>query len=307
MWSELRSENIFRTDVVSLGKIGLQWMGELSFGALKGTTATRSLLDTAPLDELLKTQLPFNQIQQQVEAGHLHGVAITALDYKTSTAVTFVQGHADIQMWERSRRFSETARLNSDHVMASSAIPLLFPPVPLGDRWFGDGCIRNQTPCSPALHMGAEQLFVIGVRKLSDTADDYRAKQQKTSPSVARVINVLLNSVLLDGIETDIERLVRLNALVDRIPADHQANLNFRKIGCVWIHPTDDIGNLAAGMASKLPRIIRYLLKGLGPLDDASEIVSYLLFEPDFCRKLIEMGYQDGMSRKDSIESFLLS
>lgn len=307
MWSEISSDQVFKTDAISLGKIGLQWMGELSFGALKGTTPTRSLLDTSPLLDLIKHNLEFSKIQANIESNALHALAITALDYRTSNAITFVQGEESIKNWERSRRKSEKCKIDPEHILASSAIPLLFPPIQVDERWFGDGCVRNQTPCSPALHLGAEQLFVIGVRKLSDTADDLRALQLKSSPSVARVINVLLNSILLDGIEVDIERMKRVNDFLDRVPDSIHENLNFKKINYVWIHPTEDIGNIASRMSSKLPRVIRYLLKGLGPLEDASEIISYLLFEPEFCSKLIEIGYQDGMADKMNIEKFLLS
>lgn len=309
MWSGLTSDQIFKTDAVSLGKIGLQWMGELSFGGITGTTASRSLLDTSPLHNLIKHNLEFSKIQSHIDSGVLHALAITALDYRTSTAITFVQGQsqgpAQIKNWQRARRRSELSKIRSEHILASSAIPLLFPPVQLDERWFGDGCVRNQTPCSSALHIGAEKLFVIGVRKQNDTADDLRAMQLKSSPSVARVINVLLNSVLLDGVEVDIERLNKINEFLSRVPEDMHAKLNFKKVDYIWIHPTEDIGAIAASMSSKLPRVIRYLLKGLGPLEDASEIVSYLLFEPQFCTKLIEHGYQDGMAQKLSIEEFL--
>lgn len=308
MWSSLESERVFKTDAISLGRIGLQWMGELSFGALKSQTSpTRSLLDTEPLHDLLKENLRFSQIQKNIDEENLYAVAVTALDYKTSTAITFVQGQPSIKMWERSRRKAESATLSAQHIMSSSAIPLLFPPIHQDDKWFGDGCIRNQTPCSPALHLGAEKLFVIGVRKQSETEDDVRAKNKKDIPSLARVVNVLLNAVMLDGIELDIERMRRINEFVERVPENLREKLNFKKVDYVWIHPTQDIGAIAAEMSSKLPRVIRYLLKGLGPLDDAAEILSYLLFEPQFCSRLIEIGYQDGLSQKTLIEEFLLS
>lgn len=306
MWSGLKSESVFRTDAATLGKIGLQWVGELSFGALKGTTPTRSLLHTDPLNELLKNNLELSRIQKNIDDGSLYALALTALDYRTSTAITFVQGHPDVPLWERSRRRAERAQIKVEHVMSSSAIPLLFPPIQMGERWFGDGCIRNQTPLSAALHMGASQLFVIGVRKQDETADDLRAKNLKTTPSVARVINVLLNSVMLDGVEVDIERLNRINEFLKKVPEEHQAKLNFKKVDYVWVHPTYDVGALAYTMSSRLPRLIRYLLKGLGPLDDAAEIISYLMFEPEFCTKLIELGYQDGLTQREAIEQFLL-
>jgi NTE family protein len=306
LWSQLTSEQIFLTDAATLGKIGLQWMGELSFGAIKGTSPSRALLDTQPLWGLLRDNLEFSKIQKHIDEGDLYSVALTALDYRTSTAITFVQGNPQLKMWERTRRHAERTHIKAEHVMASSAIPLLFPPIQMEDRWFGDGCIRNTTPLSAALHMGATDLFVIGVRKQDNSLDDLRLKNTRSNPSVARVMNVLLNSVMLDGVEVDIERLNRINEFLNRVPPEHQDKLNFTRVESVWIHPTEDIGAIASQMASRLPRLIRYLLKGLGPLDDAAEIISYLMFEPEFCTKLIEIGYQDGMKQKDNIEAFLL-
>lgn len=301
LWSNLNSDQVFRTDAISLGRIGLQWMGELSFGALGGTSPTRSLLDTAPLADLIRNNLHFDKIDTQILDKKLYALAITGLDYKTSTAITFVHGQPNLPMWERTRRRSECASIRTEHIMASSAIPLLFPPIQIDDRFFGDGCVRNQTPCSPALHLGSQKLVVIGVRKQSDTSYEQRVKQSRSTPSVAKVINEILNSVLLDGVELDIERLNRINEFVNRVPEAHQKALNFKKVDYVWISPSQDIGAIAASLSTKLPRIIRYLLKGLGPLEDASEIISYLLFEPSFCQKLIEIGYEDGLRQKDEL------
>lgn len=305
MWGELHAEQVFRTDALSLGKIGLSWMGELSFGGLTGGNQSRSLLDTSPLSDLIRNNLEFSRIDQHIQSGLLHAVAVTALDYKTSNAITFVQGHPGIQHWVRSRRRSESAKLQTEHIVSSSAIPLLFTPGKINGHYYGDGCVRNSTPISPALHLGASDLLVIGVRKQDTTAYDLHVQKLNGPPSVARVVNVLLNSVLLDGIETDIERLNRINEFMSRLPEEHHEKLNFKKVNHVWVSPSEDIGAIAATMSSKLPRVIRYLLKGLGPLDDASEIISYLLFEPSFCSRLIEIGYKDGMKQAEEIEKFL--
>jgi len=305
MWSKIEADQVFKTDAVSLGKIGLQWMGELSFGGLSGSTPGKALLDTSPLKDLIAGNLDLSKIAQNIERKTLHSLAITALDYKSNNTITFVQGSPHVDMWERSRRKSERATIRPDHIMASSAIPLLFPPIPVDESYFGDGCLRNQAPLSPALHLGATRLFVIGVRKVSETADDQRALLSKGPPSVSRVINVLLNTVMLDSIELDIERLRRINEFMNRVPEEHHANLNFKKVEYTWIHPSEDIGAIAADMSARLPRVIRYLLKGLGPLEDASEIISYLLFDRKFCERLIEIGYEDAMRQADAIVDFL--
>lgn len=303
LWARLTSDQVFRTDAVSLGRIGLQWMGELSFGGLTGGTPGRSLLDTSPLGELIRNNMDFSGIQKNVASGALKALTITALDYRSSETVTFVQGDPSLPDWKKTRRHSEKTIIQADHVLASSAIPILFLPGQVKDRFFGDGCVRNTSPLQPALQLGADHIFVIGVRRNQEFMGVSSITSNK-GPSVARVINVLMNSILLDGIEVDHERLERINEFVRRVPEQYRDNLNFRMVNSFFIHPSEDIGALAAQMSSKLPRIVRYLLKGLGPLEEASELISYLLFEKEFTSRLIEMGYRDGMNMREEIRAF---
>ncbi|PWU21205.1 MAG: patatin family protein [Bdellovibrio sp.] len=305
LWSGIRSDEIFRSDVMSLGKIGFQWMGELSLGGWMGSTHGKSLLDTSPLYHLIERNIDFGRLQGLVDQGELVALALTALNYQTSVTTTFVHGDPKLPDWSRARRRSHKSFIRAEHVMGSSAIPLLFPAVAINGSFYGDGCVRNVAPMSPAIHLHADNLFVIGVRRTTLTADDRRAQHSVHPPSVARVANVLMNAVLLDGIETDMERLARVNGFMQQIPENMQGSLTFKKIANTWIHPSDDIGLLASSMSSRLPRLIRYLLKGLGPLDDASEIISYLLFEAEFCQKLIAMGYRDASRQETEIRRFL--
>lgn len=305
LWSQLTSDQIFYSDISSIGKIGFNWMKSVSVGAMAGAVPGQALLDTAPLRKLIQERLPFAKIQNNIDRGSLKALAITALDYQSSAAITFVQGQEDIPDWEKSRRRSEKSQITADHVMASSAIPLLFPPVGVDERHFGDGCIRNTAPCSPSIYLGSQKIMVIGVRRQSRTAYDHLMLQTHKSPTVGRVLNVLLNSVLLDGVEVDIERLLKINAMIDEIPSEVHSNIPYKKVDFVWISPSADIGAIAAEKHMKLPSIIRYLLKGLGSINDASEIVSYLLFDPSFCTQLIEIGYEDGMRQKEEIRKFL--
>lgn len=304
MWTKLTPDQIFYTSTLNIGKIGLGWLEELSFGALLGTTPGRSLLNTTPLRELLNKNINFQNIQTNIDKGHLHALALTAMDYQSSRGVVFVQGAPNSHSWNKARHHSEKTLISADHVLASSAIPMLFPSTPVDSRWFGDGCVRNQSPCGPALYLGAEKIMVIGVRRnsqiLLSQADETR---KVAAPSVARVLNVLLNSVMLDGVETDLERIRQINDFVDRLPKDQAKS--FRKVNFSFVSPSGDIGQMAFQKSSKLPRIIRYLLKGLGSMEDASEIISYLLFDPDFCTQLIELGFADGMKKREDIERFL--
>lgn len=305
LWSQLSADQVFHTDVMSMGKIGFKWMGELSLGAFTGTSPGRSLLNTAPLRNLIEKNMDFERLDHMIESGKLSALALTALDYRNSNTVTFVQGHPDLPDWQRNRRISEKTKIRTEHVMASSAIPMLFPPVKVGDNYYGDGCVRSIAPLSPAIHLGASHVFVVGVRKMGWTSDEARSKRSDSPPSVARVLNMIMNSVLMDGIEVDVERLMKINQFLDKVPVDARENLNFRPVNAAWVYPSEDLGHHAHLMASRLPRLIRYLLKGLGPLEDAAELISYLLFDPGFCRKLIDFGYVDGMNKAAEIRAFL--
>lgn len=307
LWSDLSAEQVFRTDIATMGKTGFKWVSDLSFGGFAGATPGRSLLDTTPLRSLIEDNMNYPRLDELISNGKLAALALTALDYPTSNTVTFVHGREDLPHWTRNRRYSEKAKITTDHVMASSAIPLIFPPVQVGGSFFGDGCVRSLAPLSPAIHLGASHVFVIGVRKMGWTSDEARARRGLTSPSVARIMNVIMNSVLLDGIEVDVERLLKINHFLSKVPEQSLENLNFRPVTVEWVYPTEDIGYHAHLMSSRLPRVIRYLLKGLGPLEDAAEIISYLLFDPEFCKKLIAFGYTDGLAKKEEIKKFLLS
>jgi NTE family protein len=304
LWGTLDADQVFKSDPLSLGRIGFKWMRDLPLGGMTGFSPGPSLLETAPLRELLQNNLDFAKIQSHIQSGVLKALAVTAVDYHSSMAATFIQGADDLNMWVRSRRFSERAVIHTEHIMASSAIPLLFPPIEINERHYGDGCLRNQAPLSPAIHLGAEKILVVGVRRHTDIEAPKR-KSAPPPPSLGRVINTLLNAVLLDNIELDVDRLKKINDFMGKIPRELHAQLNFRKIESVWVHPSIDIGQLAYDHAHKLPRFIRYLLRGLGPSEDSKEIISYLLFDPVFCQKLMDAGYEDAMAKKDEIERLL--
>ncbi|MBX2986455.1 MAG: patatin-like phospholipase family protein [Bdellovibrionaceae bacterium] len=302
LWSNLTTDDVFNSDAVHMGKIAMTWATELGFGALVGTTPGRALLDTGPLRQLLKKNLDTDGIARNLEAGHFDALAITAVSYAASNSVTFLQSRDDLAHWDKARRRSVKTAINVDHVMASSAIPLLFPPAQVDGGWFGDGCVRNLEPCSAALKLGADRLLVIGVRKRGGTIQEaYSIVQAAEAPSVARVVNLILNAVLLDGVERDIEYIERVNEFIRLTPEGNRGQFKYRAIEHAIVSPSADIGQIAAGKTSRLPRLVRYLIKGLGGLDDAAEIVSYLLFSPDFCQQLIEIGCQDAWAAEESI------
>ena len=302
LWSHLSSDQVFRTDVLSLGKIGFEWAKELSFGSITGSTPGKALLDTSPLRTLIEEKLELHKIARNIETGHLEALAITAMDYRDSTAVTFLETQNKSRSWVKPRKVSEETRITVDHVMASSAIPLLFPPIMADGRYFGDGCVRNTHPCSPAIYLGAEKLVIVGVRSQNTTAYDAHSMFEKKPPSTARVINVLLNSVLLDGVDLDVERIRKVNEMVHWIPESQKEKVPYKAMDYVWISPSKDIGAIATEKSRSLPKIIRFLIKNLGSVEEASEIISYLLFEKIFTSELIALGFEDGMNAKEQLK-----
>ncbi len=302
MWSRISAENVFRTDALSAGRSGLAFISDATIGALYRRKLARSLLDTTPLKRFIGKSINFAKISENVAAGHLSALAVTAMNYTDATSVTFVHSKTDTPLWTRSRRKAEQASIGTEHVMASAAIPMFFPPVRVNEHHYGDGCLRNSAPLSPAIHLGANRLLVVSVRRHDQNAAPIDGAIE---PSLARIIGVILNALLLDAIEVDMERLSRINQTLDFVSVSQRSNLQLRKVDYLWIRPSQDIGALAGELFDRLPRVIRYLVQGLGSSREASELTSYLLFDPDFCGQLVKMGYRDGHAQADAIRTFL--
>lgn len=302
MWRALTSEQVFRTDAFSLGRIGLKWLTDATFGSLKKRKQAKSLLDTSPLCELLEKHIRFERIPEHIAAGRLGGFAVTALNYSTSHSISFVDARSEYQTWDRTRRRSEATTIGVNHVMASAALPLFFPPVAVDDGFFGDGSLRNTAPLSPAIHLGAGKVIVISVRRPEE-----KAKFVSTGgePSIARVLGVMLNALMMDATEFDMERLQRINSTLTHVPSSIRNDLHLRRIDSLWLRPSEDIGFLASGQFDKLPPVVRYLMAGIGNSKESSELTSYLLFDPEYCGKLVELGYKDGWAQVDEIRAFL--
>lgn len=296
LWSQISSDQVFKTDFLSLNKFSLGLFGERKLN---------SVLETAPLRDLINEHCNFDKIKKNLEQEIIDSVIITANNYGHSSAISFIQTNENNIAWKESRRQAEHAIINADHIMASSAIPMLFPPIRIGNQFYGDGCVRNNTPCSPSIRMGAEKLFVIGVRQQlgAETSTTIGTETEK-APSMIRILNTLLNAVLLDSVEQDVMRIQRINQLTHQTEGKKKNSSGLKEIPALCISPSQDIGEIARSHAHRLPRLLRMTISAFGSLDDASEILSYLLFEPNFCKQLIEMGYSDAMDSKSQIKKF---
>ncbi len=302
LWSGIHADQVYRTDVGSLGSIGLRWVRDLTFGGLVGGVKGKSLLDTAPLRRLLAAHFSQEQLSARVADGTVRAVAVAATDLYSGSGVLFVDGAPELHLWTRSHWSVERTELGVSHLMASSAIPVFFPSVKIGSRHFGDGCIRNTTPLAPAIQLGADRIVAIGVRGLPrPSVDDGR---RRPAPTLAHVAGVLLDAVLLDAIEADIEHSARINTSVLRCGGPGGDAEPFREIQVLWLRPSRSVGALAAEFADHIPAIVRYLLRGLGSEEATHELASYLLFDATFCGKLVELGRADVHASRGAIEHF---
>ncbi len=302
LWVSININQVIRTDLRSLSNIGLKWATDIiSSGALRKQRAN-CLLDTKPLFSLLTEQIDFEQIKKNQRSGLLETLTVSATDYDNSENVTFVHSMHSYTPWRRMRRLSQSALITVDHVCASAAIPLFFAPVSIDGHAFGDGCLRNTAPLSAAVHLDADALIVVGVQY---TPENPALTQSRAidgeSTSIAQILSVLLNSVMLDGVGTDVERLNRINNTLRLIPENDRPKAGLRIVEHLHISPTEDIAKIAAQEYEKLPRSLRYLVEGLGNREDVANLSSYLLFVSSFCSRLVNLGYDDGKRKKAEI------
>lgn len=291
VWANLRCETVFRVGPSSLlrGVAGL-------LGRLDSEGRPRALLDVTPLETLLAGTLDFDAVRDHLAAGRLGALSITASSYTTGSSVSFFDGAEPIAPWTRARRYGRRTTLGVEHVLASCAIPLLFPPRVIGDEAFGDGAVQDLAPLSAALHLGADKILVIG---LSDPPQVGRPTGAPAIPSLAQIGGRLFDAVFLDALEADLERLDRFNAALGGRDAGAG---DLRRIETLVIRPSRDLGTLAARHLQAFPRFTRLLLARLGAGKAPNALLaSYLLFEKLYCRDLMRLGWHDAMAQADAL------
>lgn len=306
VWANFRSEQVFRTDSLTMLKSSLHWLAAIVLGGL-GRHNPKSLLDNDPLRALLSRNIRFPRIQSSIDRGHLDALAITAAGYSSARSVTFFQAAAGTRAWQRTRRIGLRCAINLDHLMASIAVPLIFPPTCIRGEYFGDGAMRHSTPLSPAVHLGADRILVIGIRdETADPAADPHA--QPTYPSFGHIAGYMLDTLFLDGLYSDLERLTRINDIIDSVPVEARSGpaAKMRPIDTMIIVPSEDIREIAADARKAVPLPLRLIMKGLGGPDRGERrLLSYLLFESEFTRALVDLGYHDAMQVRDQLQAFV--
>ena len=303
-WNGLSLDQVFHTDVFSLTTTAARWVVALGSAGTPVVSNVRGLVDTAPLGTFLSRAIDLAGIEENLAASRLRALALTATSYATGEAVTFVQGQPGVPTWRRAMRRGVRAQITIDHLMASSAIPLVFPAVRIDGDYYGDGALRQTAPLSPAIHLGADRLLAIAVEQSpaqtpsADVGGDY--------PPPARVIGLLFHSIFLDRLDADVERLERINALIDALPPGRTPPDGLRKVECRVIRPSRNVGRMAAQVAHHLPRAVRLLLRGVGAhRTENAGLVSYLMFEQPFLNQLMGLGYEDAAAQWPALARFL--
>jgi NTE family protein len=303
VWANFRSEQVFHVDKGHMLRAGAHWVLALVSGGLV-LAPPKSMLDNSPLRELLGVHVDCEGIRRSIARGHLRAFALCSTSYSTGRSVAFFDGVDSIRDWSRVQRIGCRTQLTIDHLMASAAIPLLFPPIRVGEDYFGDGAMRQIHPLSPAIHLGADRLLIIGVRQRRAAGVTVASDRLHTlMPTPGEIFGYMLDTLFTDQIYGDLEQLERINTLVHSAP---QATHGERIIETLMLAPSVDPREIAARHAKEMPSGLRALLRVIGGRDASGyQLASYLTFESGYTRELIALGYSDAMEARSALGAFM--
>lgn len=314
IWRHFRTEQVYRSDSIGVIRTGARWLSMMSLGwmiARWRKARPRSLLDNSPLDVLLATLIDTKRLKQVMQDGHVQALAVTASSYSSGMHVTFYDAVKEIVPWSRSQRLAIKSDIGVPHLLASSAIPFVFPAVPLVMEkhleYFGDGSMRQSAPISPAVHLGAQRILVVGAGRMHEPPSE--RPNSGEYPNLAQIAGHALSNIFLDALAVDVERLQRINSTLSLLPLEARARTSLRPIEVLVIAPSKRLDDIAAKHLHSLPAPVRTLLRGVGVSgsgDDArgAALASYLLFEAPYTRELMALGRADTFARRDEVMGF---
>ena len=306
IWENFHCGKIFQVDSWTALKSGLRWTSSFATAGL-GRSAPRALLDNTPQREFIESHIRLARIQHAIDTGALRALAVTSSSYSSGLSFNYYQGIDGLRPWQRTRRQGLAEEITIDHLMASSAIPLVFPAVWLNDEYHGDGSMRESAPLSPAIHLGADRLLIIGVR--NPALDPKPSADEKVPyPTIGQITGYMLDTLFMDRLDSDLERMNRVNHVIGESgikKVEHEDTI-LRPIEFLMISPSEDVREISERHIKDFPRSVRLLLRSLGALSHESRpLLSYLLFESAFCQELIELGYRDGLNSRNEIVELL--
>ncbi len=305
VWRGFQPHHVYRSDFAGASANSIRWLSAFFFGAFVRNRHV-SLLDNRPLESLLARRLDFSRIARNIDSGVLEAIAITCSGYTSGQSCSFFEAAPQIEGWKRSQRIGIKSRISVEHLMASSAIPFVFPAYKLNREFFGDGSMRQIAPVSPALHLGAERVVVVGTARIRNDAPE--RTRGEVYPSLAQIAGHVMNSIFLDSLAVDVERLERINRTISAVTPEAATRLGLKlhHVDVLVLTPSEPLEGIALKHVQHLPWTIRFLLRTVGAMRrGGANLASYLLFEQGYCRELIDLGYRDTIRRRDEVEAFL--
>jgi NTE family protein len=312
MWQQLHVGDVYEIDLPKSAASARRWLSLVGLGMHvrnRSRSGLQAMLDGTPLTATLSRQMDFPGLDKAISAGVMHALGVTTSSYSSGEHITFVQGHHSVKPWLRPGRRAVMQGISTDHLLASSAIPFIFAPVPLyldnRVEHFGDGSMRQLSPLSPTIHLGASRILAIGVGRAADSAAPAKSANPMNKPSLAQVAGHSMATVFLDTLRSDVEQTQRLNDALRQLPAEVADRLSFKPIDILMFLPSQPLEHMASSYIAKAPKAVRGLMRALGANESAGAgLASYLLFEPDFANALIELGEADAFARKAEVVEF---